>query len=183
MADMSPARKRLAIAFIAIGIALIVGRTLASAGDAEAVAPVERVGGMEAAGAVHEPPPRAARVDAVAPSLHLDRLSGRAAATASNASSSTPLFTAQSWQPAPVPAPPPVPVEPEAPPFPYTYMGGLSDERGRTAFFNRGDRVLAVRAGETIDGAYRVDHLDETLMTLNYVALNKTVQVALGAGR
>jgi hypothetical protein len=183
MAEMSPGRQRLAIAFVAIGLALIVARTLASASNSEVVPPAQRASRGEATTATPEAPAFARRTDVAVPSLHLDRLSGRVAPAASEGSEPLPVFASQSWQPAPPPAPPPVPVEPAAPPFPYTYMGGLSDEHGRTAFFNRGERVLAVRAGETIDGVFRVDHLDETSMTLNYLALNKSVQVALGAGR
>ena len=77
----------------------------------------------------------------------------------------------------------PVAHEPAAPAFPYPYLGGLTDDAGRTAFFNRADRVLSVHAGDTVDGAFHVDHLDETSMTVTYVPLNKTAQVLLGAAR
>ena len=180
MAGMSPVRKRAALAFVAIGVGLIVQHTIASGGDADVVAPVEREarsGGAEPAAPTLT---RRASAAAATAGLRLDRL-GRRAPPPDSAVSDAPLFAVQSWQPPPPPPPPPAePVEPAAPAFPYTYMGGLSDERGRTAFFNRGDRVLTVRAGETVDGAFRVDHLDETSMTVTYVPLNKTAQVALG---
>lgn len=183
MAEMSPARKRAALAFVAIGIGLIVQHTIASGGDAGVVAPVEREARSGAAEPAAAAPAR--RASAAAASLRLERLSRRAPSPpADEAASDPPLFAVQSWQP-PSPPPPPSaePVEPVAPPFPYTYMGGLSDDRGRTAFFNRGDRVLTVRTGETVDGTFRVDHLDETSMTVTYVPLNKTAQVALGGMR
>ena len=183
MSEMSPARKRVALAFVAIGIGLIVQRTIASGGDADVVAPVEREarsGGAEPAATT---PARRASAATAPASLRLDRLSRRAPSPDA-AASDAPLFAVQSWQPpSPPPPPPEVPVEPAAPPFPYTYMGGLSDEHGRTAFFNRGDRVLTVHAGETVDGAFRVDHLDETSMTVTYVPLNKTAHVPLGDAR
>ena len=184
MAEMSPARKRVALAFVAIGIALIVQRTIASAGGADVVAPVEHATHGAAADEVSNAP-AARRAGVAVESLRLDRLQARAPAPSAGASdAAAPLFAAQSWRPpSPPPAPAPAPVEAEAPPFPYSYMGGLTDERGRTAFFNRGDRVLAVRAGETVDGTFRVDHLDETSMTVTHLALNKTADVPLGGSR
>jgi hypothetical protein len=176
MAEMSPARKRIAIAFVAIGVALIVQRTLASSGDAEpdVVAPAKAA---------------APRADAPAPAasaptpLHLERLATRQTASAA-APASDALFAVQSWQPAAPPAPPSAePVEPAVPAFPYASIGGLTDERGRIAFFAQGERVLALREGETVDGNYRVDHLDETQMTLTYLPFQKTVAVRLGGGR
>jgi hypothetical protein len=119
---------------------------------------------------------------AAAAVLHLDLLAGRHEfAAASDVAATAPIFTAQSWLP---PAPPPSPVQavaPEVPPFPYPYLGGLTDDAGRMAFFSRGDRVLAVRSGATVDGSFHVDHLDETSMTLTYLPLQKTLAVELGS--
>lgn len=182
MATLSPARKRAALAFVAVGIALIVQRTIASGGDADVVAPVDREVRNRGAEAASAAPAR--RASAAAAGLRLERLSRRAPPPSDDErASEPPLFAVQSWQPPPSPSPPAAPVEPAAPPFPYTYMGGLSDDRGRTAFFNRGDRVLAVRDGETVDGTFRVDHLDETSMTVTYVPLDKTAQLSLGTSR
>jgi hypothetical protein len=185
MVEMTPARRRVALAFVAIGIGLIVQRTIASGGDGDAdvvapVAPGAHADGAEPAAATSAP-----RAVGASTTLRLDRLGRRARPPeAPRAASDPPLFAVQSWQPPPPPAPPPRgPVEPQAPPFPYTYMGGLTDDNGRTAFFNRGDRVLNVRVGDTVDGRFRVDHLDESSMTVTYVPLNQSAQVALGGGR
>ena len=183
MAELTQARKRAAMAFVAIGIGLIVQRTIASAGDADVVAPAAR--DSRAASSEAMPAARAPEYSASAGSetLRLDRLRAHAPPPDDTASA-PPLFAVQSWQPPPPPPPPAAPPEaPEAPPFPYAYLGGLSDDSGRTAFFNRADRVLAVRAGETVDGSFRVDHLDETSMTVTYVPLNLTQRLALGATR
>jgi hypothetical protein len=188
MAEMTPARKRLALLFIAVGVALIVERTLASGGDAEVVsAPTSASSSSSSSGEGVAAPPRSvppARA-ASAVVLHLEALAERrdaAAAGDAAAPAPAPLFAAQSWQPPPPPAAAPAPaVEPEAPPFPYPYLGGLTDEAGRTAFFSRGDRVLAVRSGAIVDGNFRVDHLDETSMTLTFLPLQKTLNVALGS--
>ncbi len=185
MAELSPARKRVALAFVAIGIALIVQRTIASGADADVVAPVERGTHAVVADTPSFAPATSRRASAAIETLRLDRLEHRAAPP-SDASANLDdggLFTVQSWQPPPAPPVRVAPAVPVAPPFPYTYMGGLTDERGRTAFFNRGDRVLAVRSGETVDGAFRVDQLDETSMTVTYVPLDKRAQVALGGSR
>jgi hypothetical protein len=179
MAEMSPARKRAALAFVAIGIALIVQRTIASGGEDAVVVPAERA--RPVAGA--DVPAPARRAGNAVPSLRLDRLDARAAPPAASAAAA-PLFAVQSWQPPPAPPPPPPPpAEPEVPAFPYPYLGGLTDDRGRWAFFKRGERVLALRAGETVDGAFRVDHLDETSMTVTYLPLNQSADLPLGGAR
>lgn len=183
MAEMSPARRRAALAFVTIGIALIVQRTIASTGGEEVVSMPER--STRAAVAID---PQAAapaseqRASEAAETLRLDRLAERSTPKVGARRDAAPLFAVQSWQP---PPPPPVveAVEPTPPPFPYVYLGGLSDDSGRTAFFTRGDRVLPVRAGETVDGAFRVDHLDQTSMSLTYLPMNKPLQVALGGPR
>jgi hypothetical protein len=184
MAEMTPARKRLAILFVAVGIGLIVERTLASDGDVDAKVVASTTKAATPDDMASAAPLRVAPVHAAsdAPSvLHLEALVQRhLAALQSDGSKAMPIFSAQSWQPPP-PSPTPVQaVEPEAPPFPYPYLGGLTDDAGRTAFFGRGDRVLAVRSGATIDGQYRVDHLDETSMTLTYLPLHKPLAVTLG---
>ena len=183
MAELTPTRKRAAMAFVAIGIGLIVQRTIASAGDADVVAPAAREDrAAPAEPTVRAPSPESA-ASAGSETLRLDRLHAHALPPAGPASA-PPLFAIQSWQPPPPPPPPaPPPEAPVAPPFPYAYLGGLSDDSGRTAFFNRADRILAVRVGETVDGAFRVDHLDETSMTVTYVPLNQTRQLVLGAAR
>ena len=192
MAEMTPMRKRVAVAFVAVGIALIVQRTIASVGDggdAVVAAPVERpahAGAQSDAGPAAVSPTTqrlASSAGARDAALRIDRLDARRQSGASPADGDVSLFAEQSWQP---PSPPPAHVSPPvplAPPFPYAYMGSLADDAGRTAFFMRGDRVLAVHAGDTVDGTYRVDHLDETSMTLTYVPLDKPLQVALGGSR
>lgn len=184
MAEMTPARKRLAILFIAVGVGLIVEHTLASGSDADAdvVGSTAKAAPQgDAAAAAPRPVAPARAASEASTVLHLEALAQRRVAGAHDDNQkAVPIFTLQSWQPAPPPPAPEQAVEPVAPPFPYPYLGGLTDDAGRTAFFSRGDRVLAVRGGATIDGQYRVDHLDETSMTLTYLPLQKTLAVALG---
>ena len=182
MAEMTPARKRLAILFVAVGVGLIVEHTLASGSDADADIVGSTAQAAPQGDAAAPRPVAPARAASEASTvLHLEALARRRVGVArADNRKAVPIFTLQSWQPAPPPPAPEQAVEPVAPPFPYPYLGGLTDDAGRTAFFSRGDRVLAVRGGATIDGQYRVDHLDETSMTLTYLPLQKTLAVALG---
>ena len=95
------------------------------------------------------------------------------------------LFGAVAWSPpAPTarPAAIPPPSPPVAPPFPYPYIGGLVEDGVRTAFFMRGERVLPVKAGDTVDSLYHVDQLDEKEMTITFVPLNQAMTVATRSG-
>ncbi len=94
-------------------------------------------------------------------------------------SSSAPLpspagdpFQAQSWQPPEqairrhVPAP-----RPEAPPLPFAYLGKLVDEATTTVFLAKQDRNYIVRAGDTIEGTYRVEKVGDDALVLVYLPL------------
>ena len=210
MADLSPTRKRVAIAIVVVGSALIAGRVVALMGAAgegaageggEVVEAVEpRTPDLRASRRASAEAPResaaalaamSAEASAAGPQVQLDRLAARQRALAADDESADTepqaLFGAVSWQPPPAPAqraaeaaPPPPPV---APPFPYPYLGGLSEDGVRTAFFAQGERVLPVRAGDTVDAVYRIDQMTEKLMTLTYLPLNQSLSLALGGKR
>lgn len=87
------------------------------------------------------------------------------------------VFESKSWYvppPAPPPAKllPPPPPPPTAPPLPFTYLGQYQDKDKPVIFLVRGDRVLTVKQGEVIDGAYRVDGIVGTSLGLTYLPLN-----------
>jgi len=184
MATISnPTRQRIAMLIVAVGGALLVARVFALAGgDTEIAGPVQAKPARSSAGRETVP------AVAAASSVQLDRLAQHEArqhaAPASQPAASRPvLFDTVSWQPPPpkvVAAPPPQPV---TPPFPYAYMGGLSEDGVRTSFFTKGERVLPVKAGDTIDAVYRVDQMTDKQMTLTYLPLNETLVVALGGAR
>jgi hypothetical protein len=189
---LTPGRKRLAMLVVAVGSALIVERVVAlSAGEGVEAAEARpgRVAEMQdgvAPGEAGDASPAANEpaASAAAGELRLDRLARRLQVpAAASAASRVGLFDVVSWQP-PVPkvvaAPPPRPV---APPFPYLYMGRLSEDGVRTAFFMKGSRVLPVKAGDVVDAAYRVDEMTEQQMTLTYLPLNETLSVALEGAR
>lgn len=183
---MTPSRKRLSILIVLVGAVLIVERAMSLAGkEPEVVEP-----------SVRSRPTRAAPTDdgkATAPvaSVRLDRLEARqqaldAADERKPAGAPKPApFGSVSWAPPPPPKQPPAPpIEPVAPAFPYSYMGGLLDDGGvRTAFFNKGERVLAVKAGDTVDGAYRIEQLSDRQMQLTYLPLGQSMTLAIGGSR
>jgi len=80
-------------------------------------------------------------------------------------------FRARSWAPPSAPAPSGPPPRPVAPPLPFTFSGVMEDEQGKTLFLRRGDAVLAARANEALDGAYRVEEIGNDSAVLTYVPL------------
>ena len=85
----------------------------------------------------------------------------------------TQLFASRSWQP---PAPkissaPHVPPAPTAPPMPYRYAGKLVQGGQQSVLLAKGDMLFPVNEGETLDGAYRVESIGETQVTLTYLPL------------
>ncbi len=182
---MTPARKRIAVLIVVVGSALIGERVVALMGsDAEVVepaaAPSSRLRVTPRSTASNSAP------DASATSVQLGRLDARQRSLADDAdvdgASQASLFDPVSWQPPAarvVAEPPPAPV---APPFPYAYLGGLSEDGVRTTFFTQGDRVLPVKAGDTVDAVYRVEQMNEKHMTLTYLPLNESMTVTFRSG-
>ncbi len=186
MAEMTATRKRLAILIVVVGSALIAERVYSLATDDSAAArPDEPVAPKRlrsaAAGtgddSASAPPAR----------LPIDRLDARQMALAerldpwAREQQPTP-FDSVSWQaPAPKAPPPPPPPKPVPPPFAYVYMGGLTEDGVRTAFFTQGDRIIAVKVGDTVDAAYRIDRMTDKQMTLTYLPLNQTLVLGLGS--
>lgn len=80
------------------------------------------------------------------------------------------LFPSQTWQPPP--PPPSRPKPPEAPPLPYTYLGQLAEEGGITLFLGRQQRTLIVRAGDILDGSYRIDAVTPQRALITYLPLD-----------
>jgi hypothetical protein len=200
---MSPARKRLALLFVVVGSALVLERVVAFASGEEGAAtpsattaaaprePDERRVASTGADALTDARGSEGRtVDKSRPDtppagtlvLHLDKLD--AAQRPGEAIGH--LFEARRVQPAPPPvalvvaaAPPP----PTAPAFPYSYFGGMTDGDQRIGFFQRGDRVVTVRAGDTVDGNFRIDQINASHMTYTYLPLATPATLALGVAR
>jgi len=90
------------------------------------------------------------------------------------------LFKAKSWYvppPPPKPGPPPAPTPP---PLPFKYMGKLLEEGKLTVFITNQDRNYAVKAGDTIEGSYRVDRVDPQQVLFTYLPLNMQQTLVIG---
>ena len=92
------------------------------------------------------------------------------------------LFPSQSWAPPPKPAaavveaaPPPAPVPP---PMPYRVAGRVVHDGVAQVVLAKGDRVLTVREGDTLDDGYRVEAIGPKGVTLVYLPLNAPQQLA-----
>jgi len=99
----------------------------------------------------------------------------RAALGAPNAA----LFGPQSWQP-PVRqsvAPVATPAAPRVPAMPYRYAGRLLHEGQLKVYLAKGDRIFPIRKGDTLDGAYRVQSIEDTRITLVYLPLGRTQSI------
>lgn len=88
--------------------------------------------------------------------------------------SRTGLFASHSWQPpAPKSSAVLAPVAPAAPPMPYRFAGKLVQGGQHSVLLAKGDRVFPIKQGETLDGEYRVEAIEESQITLIYMPLGK----------
>lgn len=97
-------------------------------------------------------------------------------------------FSARTWEPPPkkltakeiaaqkAAAPPP-----QAPAVPFTYVGMLGEGDETTVFLAQGeDRNIAAKAGDVIDGTYRVDAITETAIQLTYLPMSQAQSLPIG---
>jgi len=82
------------------------------------------------------------------------------------------LFGTQSWQPL-APKVGAAPAAPAVPAMPYRFAGKLLQEGRLQIFLAKGDEVVPIRQGETLDGAYRVESIGEAQITLLYLPLKR----------
>jgi hypothetical protein len=83
------------------------------------------------------------------------------------------LFSSRDWAP-PKPAPAVLsapPATPAPPPMPYRVAGHLVYGGGAQVVLAKGDAVLTVREGESLDGGYRVESIARDAVTLVYLPL------------
>ena len=90
------------------------------------------------------------------------------------------LFKAKSWYVPPPPPKPGPPPPPTPPPLPFQYMGKLLEEGKLTVFITNQDRNYAVKAGDTIEGSYRVDRVDPQQVLFTYLPLNMQQTLVIG---
>lgn len=73
------------------------------------------------------------------------------------------------------PVPPPAPV---APPLPFVYMGRMVEDGVTTVFLTRNDKSYVVKAGDVLDGQYRVAAINPSGVELVYIPLGTTQLLA-----
>lgn len=83
------------------------------------------------------------------------------------------LFGPQSWQPTASDrrAKSAEPAVPKVPVMPYRYAGKVLHEGRMKIFLAKGDEVIAIRKGDTLDRVYRVQSIEKTRITLLYLPL------------
>lgn len=89
------------------------------------------------------------------------------------------LFPVRSFLPPPLP--PAQPAAPVAPPLPFRYSGMLEDSGAPAVFLASGEQIRAVRAGDVLDGRYRVLALSRSRIDFIYLPLNETQSLMTGA--
>jgi hypothetical protein len=90
------------------------------------------------------------------------------------------MFHARSWQPPPPPVSARAPERPSAPPLPFQFFGRLVDNGTTVVFLNRQDDIYAVKAGDTIGGAYRVEEISASEVVLTYLPLRQRQTLQIG---
>ena len=88
------------------------------------------------------------------------------------------LFSPRSFVPPPPPEPPAVPT---APPLPFRYSGMLDDGGPPAVFLARQDEIRLVRAGDVLDGRYRVSAVSRARVDFIYLPLNASQSLLTGA--
>lgn len=121
--------------------------------------------------------PRAVRRD-VAAAPDLAGLALHAREPAAPPGARVDLFAPRSFVPPPAPEPAPAPV---APPLPFRYSGMLEDGGPPAVFLSQRDEIRAVRAGDVLDGRYRVTAVGHGRVDFIYLPLNAPQSLLTGA--
>jgi hypothetical protein len=93
------------------------------------------------------------------------------------------LFPEQTWfVPPPPPPPPPYvpPPPPQAPALPFSYMGRWQEAGETTYYVARGMLPVSVRAGQVLDGVWRLEPVTGGLLNFTYLPLNQTRSLRTG---
>jgi hypothetical protein len=93
------------------------------------------------------------------------------------------LFASHSWYvpPPPPPAAKPVPPPaPTAPPLPFEFMGSyVASGGGAVYYLVKGDRLFDAQLGDTIDGLYTVDAVQDEQLVFTYLPLKERQALSL----
>lgn len=102
-------------------------------------------------------------------------------------------FAPVSWRaPAPVPSqppvapvaavPPPAAPAPSAPPLPFKYLGRYTADVPVVVLM-MGERMIVAKAGDTLDGGWRLDRLGPALIEFSYLPLQQKRSLDTGDAR
>ncbi len=86
------------------------------------------------------------------------------------------IFGPQSWVPPPSPSA--VKSVPKPPPLQFKYLGKVVEGDETRVFLSLADRNYIVKAGETINGQYRMDEVSDHAITLTYLPLGAKQMLA-----
>jgi len=99
----------------------------------------------------------------------------------------TDLFAGHSWYTPPPPATPlpetraTIDRKPTAPPLPFAYIGSLEQDGADTYYYLvKGDRVYDVKAGDVVEGVYRVEGPKNGQLMFTYLPLESSQGLRLG---
>jgi hypothetical protein len=84
------------------------------------------------------------------------------------------LFPRQTWY---VPPPPP---PPQAPPLPFSYMGRWQEGGQTTYYLMRGTSPVSTRAGQVLDGVWRLEPVAGGQLNFTYLPLNQMRSLRTG---
>ena len=84
---------------------------------------------------------------------------------------------------APPPGPPPTPPPPTAPPFPYELVGRLQQGDQAQALMSGPVRTVALRAGDVVEGQWRIDKVDTSAVHLTWLPGAQPQRIEYGAAR
>jgi hypothetical protein len=87
------------------------------------------------------------------------------------------IFRHQSW--APPPPPPSKPPPPSPPPLQFKYLGRVTEGDETRVFLALAERNYIVKPGENIDSQYRMDEVNDHVITLTYLPLNARQMLAI----
>lgn len=91
------------------------------------------------------------------------------------------LFPEQTWFVPPPPPPPlPPPPPPQAPALPFSYMGHWQEAGQTTYYLMRGTMPVGVRAGEVLDGVWRLEPVAGGMLNFTYLPLNEMRSLRTG---
>jgi hypothetical protein len=95
------------------------------------------------------------------------------------------LFKSATWYVAPPPVAvvavkPPAPPPPTAPALPFTFLGQYVEDQRQQIILARGDRVVTAVVGDAIDKNYRLESLQNGLLTFVYLPLDARQTLTIG---